>query len=95
MSTPSSSSICFAASGSWSGQASLASVAKGLLGEIGELGDEAEIVKVNVDEERTLGGMFQIMSIPALLIFKGGQKVDEIVGVKPKADIRRKVEAQL
>ena len=35
------------------------------------------------------------MSIPALLIFKGGQKVDEIVGVKPKAEIRRKVEAQL
>ena len=53
------------------------------------------IAKCDIEAERTLAAMFQIMSIPALLIFKGGQKVDEIVGVKPKADIRRKVEAQL
>ena len=60
-----------------------------------ELDGQVTVAKVNVDEERNLGAMFQIMSSPALLIFKGGQKVDEIVGVKPKADIRRKVEAQL
>ena len=60
-----------------------------------EMGDKAVIAKCDIEAERTLAAMFQIMSIPALLIFKGGQKVDEIVGVKPKADIRRKVEAQL
>ena len=61
----------------------------------GEMGDPAVFAKVNIEEERTLAAMFQIMSIPALVIFKGGQKVDELVGVRPKAEIREKVEAQL
>lgn len=52
-----------------------------------ELGDSVDVVKVNVDEERTLGAMFQIMSIPSVLIFKNGEKVDEFVGLKPKAAI--------
>lgn len=52
-------------------------------------------MKVNVDEERALATMFQIMSIPSLYVFKDGQKVDEIVGVQPKASIRAKLEAQL
>ncbi|AKK12186.1 thioredoxin [Corynebacterium uterequi] len=52
-----------------------------------ELGDAVTIAKVNVDEERMLGAMYQIMSIPALLIFKDGQKVDEIIGLRSKADI--------
>ena len=57
-----------------------------------ELGDEAEIVKVNVDEERTLGGMFQIMSIPTVLIFRNGEKVDEFVGLQPKNTIVAKIQ---
>lgn len=60
-----------------------------------EMGDKVTVAKVNVDEERTLGAMFQIMSIPAVLLFKGGKKVDEFVGVQPKASIVRKLEAQL
>ncbi|MCQ9336176.1 thioredoxin [Corynebacterium phoceense] len=64
-----------------------------MLDEIaGELGDEAEIVKVNVDEERTLGGMFQIMSIPSVLIFRNGEKVDEFVGLQPKNTIVAKIQ---
>ncbi len=59
-----------------------------LLDEVAqELGDAAKVVKVNVDEERTLGAMFQIMSIPTVLIFKDGEKVDEFVGLRPKAAI--------
>lgn len=52
-----------------------------------ELGDQVVIAKVNVDEQRELGAMYQIMSIPALFIFNGGEKVDEMVGVKPKSVI--------
>ncbi|MEJ5918737.1 thioredoxin [Corynebacterium sp. H78] len=58
-----------------------------------EMADQAVFAKVNVDEERTLAGMFQIMSIPTVLIFKDGQKVEELVGVRPKSDIRAKLEA--
>lgn len=60
-----------------------------------DLGDQVVIAKVNVDEERTLGAMFQIMSIPAVMIFKDGKKVDEFVGVQPKALIVEKLQAQL
>ncbi|MFV8382143.1 thioredoxin [Corynebacterium hindlerae] len=60
-----------------------------------ELGDAVTIAKVNVDNERTLGAMFQIMSIPAVMIFKDGKKVDEFVGVRSKSDIVAKLQAQL
>lgn len=52
-----------------------------------DLGEEVVIAKVNVDEQRELAAMYQIMSIPALFVFKGGEKVDEMVGVKSKSVI--------
>ena len=52
-----------------------------------ELDGEVTIAKVNVDEERNLGAMFQIMSIPNVLIFNHGEKVDEFVGLRSKDDI--------
>ena len=58
-----------------------------------ELDGKVTIAKVNVDEERALGAMFQIMSIPAMLVFNGGQKVDEFIGVQPKENISAKLEA--
>ena len=60
-----------------------------------ELDGEVTIAKVNVDEERNLGAMFQIMSIPSVLIFKDGEKVDEFVGLRSKADIVAQVKKQL
>ena len=43
-----------------------------------ELDGQVTVAKVNVDEERNLGAMFQIMSIPNVLIFNHGEKVDEL-----------------
>lgn len=60
-----------------------------------EMGDAVKVAKVNVDEERTLGAMFQVMSIPAVLMFKDGQKVDEFVGLRPKSEILSRVNAHL
>ncbi len=60
-----------------------------------ELGDTVTVAKVNVDEERTLGAMFQIMSIPAVLYFKDGEKVDEFIGVRPRSHIMAKLEPLL
>lgn len=45
------------------------------------------VAKVNVDEERLLASMYQIMSIPALLIFNGGRKVAEFHGRQAKIRI--------
>ena len=60
-----------------------------------ELDGEVTIAKVNVDEERNLGAMFQIMSIPNGLIFNHGEKVDEFVGLRSKDDIVAQVKKQL
>ncbi len=60
-----------------------------------EMGDQVTVAKVDVDSERTLGAMFQIMSIPSVLIFKDGEKVDEFVGLRPKKEIVAKLESHL
>lgn len=66
-----------------------------LLDEIAEeMGDQVKVAKVNVDNERTLGAMFQVMSIPTVLLFKDGKKVDEFVGLRPKQEIVSRVQAQ-
>jgi len=46
--------------------------------------------KLNVDENPETASNFGIMSIPTLLIFKNGKKVDAIVGVRPKNDLQKK-----
>lgn len=67
-----------------------------LLDEIAEeMGDQVKVAKVNVDNERTLDAMFQVMSIPTVLLFKDGKKVDEFVGLRPKHEIVSRVQAQL
>jgi thioredoxin 1 len=43
----------------------------------GELGDKAKIVKINVDDNPQVAGQYGIMSIPTLLLFKDGKKVDQ------------------
>lgn len=60
-----------------------------------ELGDEVAVAKVDVDAERNLGAMYQIMSIPSVLIFNHGQRVDEFVGVRSKEDIVAQVRKHL
>ncbi|NCP67568.1 thioredoxin [bacterium] len=57
-----------------------------------EIGDGAKIVKINVDEESEIASKYGVMSIPALKVFKGGEIVDEAVGVRPKADLLELIE---
>ncbi|MBC2682508.1 thioredoxin [Corynebacterium sp. 4HC-13] len=60
-----------------------------------EFDGKAVIAKVNIDEERALGAMFQIMSIPALLIYKEGKKVAEFVGVQSKEFLEEEINSHL
>ncbi len=48
-----------------------------------------KVVKVNVDENINSPGRFNIRGIPTLLIFKGGQVADQIVGAVPKEQITK------
>jgi len=60
-----------------------------------ELQGKLKVVKVNVDEAQDLAGSYQIMSIPTLLLFKGGQPVEQIVGAVPKDMLSQKINAKL
>jgi thioredoxin 1 len=48
---------------------------------------EYTICKVNVDEEGELAMKFEVMSIPALFVLKGGEVVGSALGARPKAQI--------
>jgi thioredoxin 1 len=50
-----------------------------------EHSDKLTLAKVNVDENPHLARTYQIMSIPTMSVFKGGQIVKSIIGAKPKA----------
>ncbi|MFV1995172.1 MAG: thioredoxin [Verrucomicrobiales bacterium] len=51
--------------------------------------------KVDVDSETGLAQKYSINSIPALLVFKDGKKVDEIIGVAPRDKIEATLEKHL
>lgn len=53
---------------------------------------EMKFVKVDVDENQELAGQFGIRSIPTLLLFDEGEKVEQIVGSVPKERIREEIE---
>ncbi len=51
--------------------------------------------KVNVDEEAEITSKYGIMSIPTLILFKDGKPVSNIVGFRPKAELKRSLDAAL
>ncbi|MCX6744938.1 MAG: thioredoxin [Candidatus Parcubacteria bacterium] len=51
-----------------------------------------KITKCNVDENNELAQKYEIMSIPAFKVFKGGTVVDEWVGAQPKDAIKQRLE---
>jgi thioredoxin 2 len=48
--------------------------------------------KINVDENPATSARYHVRSIPTLLVFKGGQEVDRIVGLQPKSEIIRRLQ---
>jgi thioredoxin 1 len=56
---------------------------------------QLKVVKVNTDENPGVAGKYGIRSIPTLMIFKGGQKVDMVVGAVPKSTLSTTLEKYL
>ena len=46
-----------------------------------------KVVKLNTDENPNVASQYGIRSIPTLMVFKGGQKVDTVVGAVPKTTL--------
>lgn len=61
----------------------------------GDLGDQAKIVKINVDENRETAQKFGIRSIPTMILFKDGQELDTLMGNLPKEEIVEKLKSFL
>jgi thioredoxin 1 len=57
-----------------------------------ELDGKLTVGKMNVDDNPMVPSQFGIRSIPTLLVFKGGKVVDQVVGVRDKADLKKMVE---
>jgi len=53
----------------------------------GEMSGKVKIVKMNVDENPQTPGQYGIRGIPAMLLFKDGKQVGELVGNHPKDNI--------
>ena len=55
-----------------------------IVDEIAEEKPEITVGKVNVDESAALAGRYGVMSIPTLIVFKGGKEMARLIGYKPK-----------
>ena len=61
----------------------------------GEYEDQIVVGKLNVDDNPNTAANYGIRGIPTLLFFKGGQVVQQLVGVKTKADIKKIIDEHL
>jgi thioredoxin 1 len=56
-----------------------------------EYGDKIDVVKLNIDENPGVSQRYQIMAIPTMSVFSGGEVVKQIVGAKPKSALLREL----
>ena len=69
---------------SWCGPCRMVSP---IVDEIAAERGDIKVGKVNVDEQPELAGQFGVMSIPTLVVMKGGKVVNQMVGARPKSQI--------
>ena len=60
-----------------------------------EFKDRAKVGKLNVDDNPKVAERYRITSIPTLLVFRGGQIVEQRVGAAPQAEMASLIERQL
>ena len=64
-----------------------------------ELADEysgkVKFVKLNTDDNVQTASRYGIRSIPTLLVFKGGKTVEQVIGFRPKSELKRTLDKAL
>jgi thioredoxin 1 len=58
----------------------------------GDYDGKMVVGKLNVDENPNVSGRFSIRGIPTLLLFKGGQVVEQVVGLADKASLKKVID---
>lgn len=60
-----------------------------------EFAGKAKVGKINVDENQEVATEYGVQSIPTLLIFKGGEVVDRVIGAVPKRVLQEALRKQV
>jgi len=58
-----------------------------------EYAGKMKVGKLNVDDNSETAMKYQIQSIPTILIFKGGQEVQRLIGARPKPAFKKEIDA--
>ncbi len=58
-----------------------------ILDEIAQEREDIKVCKVDIDEQPELASRYRIMSVPTLMVLKGGRIVDQSIGARPKHQI--------
>jgi thioredoxin len=52
---------------------------------LAELEESIPVSRVNIDESPSLGARYDVLSIPTVILFAGGQRISSIVGIRPRS----------
>jgi thioredoxin 1 len=66
-----------------------------VLEQIANERDDLRIVKLNVDDNHQTAATFEVLSIPTLILFKGGQVAKKVIGAYPKKRLEAELEPAL
>lgn len=60
-----------------------------------EYADKVKFLRMNTDDNVNTASQYGIRSIPTLLVFKGGQPVGQVIGFRPKSDLKKVIDQAL
>jgi thioredoxin 1 len=63
--------------------------------EIANERDDIRVVKVNTDENQETAVQYQIISIPTMILFKNGQEVHRVIGVRRRKELEAEIQPAL
>lgn len=66
-----------------------------ILEEMSKERDDVKIVSLNIDDNLETANQYDVLSIPTMIIFKGGQPAKRIVGAMPKKKLEAEIEPAL
>ena len=66
-----------------------------ILEEIANERDDVRIVSLNVDENQDTASAYEVLSIPTMILFKGGEAAKRVVGAMPKKRLEAELEPAL
>lgn len=61
----------------------------------GEYSGKAKFLKLNTDDNIQTASRYGIRSIPTIMVFKNGDPVDQVIGFRPKSDLKKSLDKAL